>query len=97
MPAGTAPSAPGNDEVFARFWRRDLDIESVAALADILDRAGAPGFAAYAAGEGRADLRAVQDEAEGRGVFGVPSFLFEDGELFWGREHFARVRERLLA
>ena len=30
-----------NDEVFARFWKRELDIESVAALAEILDRAGA--------------------------------------------------------
>lgn len=88
---------PYNDEVFERFWRRDLDIESVAALADILDRAGAPGFAAYAEEAGRRDLQAVQDEAESRGVFGVPSFLFEDGELFWGREHFARVRERLEA
>ena len=86
-----------NDEVFARFWKRELDIESVAALADILDRAGAPGFAVFAAGEGRQELKAVQDEAEARGVFGVPSFLFEDGELYWGREHFERVRERLQA
>jgi 2-hydroxychromene-2-carboxylate isomerase len=86
-----------NDEVFARFWKRDLDIESVAALADILDRAGAPGFAAYAAGDGRRELAAVQEEAEAKGVFGVPSFLFEDGELYWGREHFGRVRERLQA
>ena len=39
----------------------------------------------------------MQDEAEARCVFGVPSFLFEDGELYWGREHFERVRERLQA
>ena len=40
-----------NDEVFARFWKRELDIEGVEALTTILDRAGAPGFAAYAGGE----------------------------------------------
>src|SRR5215813_7399274 len=54
-----------NDEVYERFWKRDLDIESVAALADVLGRAGADGagFAAFAEGEGRRALKAVQDEA----------------------------------
>lgn len=87
-----------NDEVFARFWKRELDIESPAALADVLQRAGAPvaGFADWLAGEGRAELEAVQEAAEARGVFGVPSFLFPDGDLYWGREHLPRVRERLL-
>jgi hypothetical protein len=28
-------------------------------------------------------------------VFGVPSFLFPDGELYWGREHLPRIREIL--
>ena len=36
-----------------------------------------------------------QREAEEQGVFGVPSFLFEDGELYWGREHLTRIREIL--
>ena len=92
-----------NDEVFARFWKRDLDIEDVAVLADVLNRAGARGFAGYAAGEGRQELQAVQEEAEAKakakakakGVFGVPSFLFSDGELYWGREHLPRVKEIL--
>ncbi|HTR85507.1 MAG TPA: DsbA family protein [Reyranella sp.] len=84
-----------NDEVFERFWKRDLDIESPAVLADVLSRAGAPGFEAFAQGEGRAELKAVQEAAEAKGVFGVPSFLFPDGDLYWGREHFARVREIL--
>lgn len=86
-----------NDEVYARFWKRDLDIESVAALSDILDRAGARGFSAFSASDGRAELKAVQEEAEAKGVFGVPSFLFSDGDLYWGREHLPRVREILCA
>lgn len=88
-----------NDEVFERFWKRDLDIESPAALADVLQRAGADGtrFAAWAEGEGHQELTAVQRAAEERGVFGVPSFLFPDGELYWGREHLPRVHERLAA
>jgi 2-hydroxychromene-2-carboxylate isomerase len=88
-----------NDEVFARFWKRELDIESPAALQDVLARAGADvaGFDAFLAGEGRQELKAVQADAEAKGVFGVPSFLFPDGELYWGREHLPRIRERLAA
>src|SRR5215468_3368591 len=52
-----------HDEVYERFWKRDLDIESVAALADVLSRAGADatGFAAFADGAGSAELEAVQE------------------------------------
>jgi 2-hydroxychromene-2-carboxylate isomerase len=86
-----------NDEVFARFWKRELDIESPDALKDVLARAGADvaGFGAFLEGEGRREFQAVQAEAEAKGVFGVPSFLFPDGELYWGREHLPRIREIL--
>ncbi len=86
-----------NDEVFERFWKRDLDIENVAVLGEVLKRAGADvaGWPGYAAGEGRQALKAVQDDAEARGVFGVPSILFPEGDLYWGREHFPRVAELL--
>lgn len=88
---------PYNDEVFERFWKHDLDIEDPAALADILRRAGADvgGFEAFAGSEGRLALKAVQEAAEARGVFGVPSLLFPDGDLYWGREHLPRIREIL--
>lgn len=88
-----------NDEVFERFWRRDLDIESPAVLEDVLRRAGADvsGFGAFVEAEGRRELVAVQEAAEAKGVFGVPSFLFPDGDLYWGREHLTRIREILAA
>lgn len=86
-----------NDEVFERFWKRDLDIENPEALKDILGRAGADadGFDVFRTGEGERELRAVQERAEAKGVFGVPSFLFPDGDLYWGREHLPRILERL--
>jgi len=88
-----------NDTVFERFWRRELDIENPQALAEVLRAAGADtaGFADYLAGEGRQELIAVQNDAEAAGVFGVPSFLLPDGELYWGREHLPRLRELLRA
>jgi 2-hydroxychromene-2-carboxylate isomerase len=34
----------------------------------------------------KAELRATTDQAERRGIFGAPSFVTEDGELFWGND-----------
>lgn len=83
--------------VFERFWLRELDIEDSGAITGILQEAGADAtdFAAYAAGEGRELLVQIQSDAEDQGVFGVPSFVFPDGDLYWGREHLPQVRERL--
>ncbi|MDX2155874.1 MAG: DsbA family protein [Hyphomicrobiaceae bacterium] len=85
---------PWHDSVFERFWRRDLDIESVAVLSALLAECGADasGFERFAAGEGRSLLLDIQREAEAAGVFGVPSFLLDDGDLYWGREHLPRIR-----
>lgn len=88
-----------HDRVFDRFWKRELDIESAAALAAVLTECGAPTrqFPAFLEGEGRCQLLQVQREAEAAGVFGVPSFLLEGGDLYWGREHLPRIRELLAA
>ena len=85
-----------NDITFERFWKRELDIENPAVVTAVLAEAGADTteFAAYLAGEGRAELQRVCRQAEAKGVFGVPSFVL-DGELFWGREHLPEIRDML--
>ena len=82
-----------HDTVFERFWRRELDIESAAAIAAVLDEAGAPGFVEWA-DHGLAEVAKVVTDAEAQGVFGVPSFIVS-GELFWGREHLPDIRAML--
>jgi 2-hydroxychromene-2-carboxylate isomerase len=88
-----------HDRVFEQFWKRDLDIESVEALADVLTQAGASRteFLAFVEGEGPKRLAEIQRQAEAAGVFGVPSYLLDDGDLYWGREHLPRIRELLIA
>jgi 2-hydroxychromene-2-carboxylate isomerase len=87
-----------HDRVFERFWRRELDIESADALAAILVECGVDtsAFTAFLESEGRRQLQDLMREAEAAGVFGVPSFLLENGDLYWGREHVPRIREILL-
>jgi 2-hydroxychromene-2-carboxylate isomerase len=86
-----------HDRVFERFWKRELDIESPAALEAVLGECGADttAFATFLEGEGRRQADDIRREAEAAGVFGVPSFLFDDGDLYWGREHLPRIRELL--
>jgi 2-hydroxychromene-2-carboxylate isomerase len=83
-----------HDAVFEQFWRRDLDIESVPAIAGVLDEAGASGFAVWA-DQGRAEVAKIVTEAEALGVFGVPAFIVNN-ELFWGREHLADIKAMLV-
>ena len=85
-----------HDRVFDRFWRRELDIEDAEAIAAVLSEVHADrtGFRGFLAGAGRIELDTIRESAEAAGVFGVPSFIVE-GELFWGREHLADIREKL--
>src|ERR1051326_519402 len=88
-----------HDRVFERFWKSELDIESPAALAAVLAECGAgtKDFPSFLEGERRRELARIQQEAEAAGVFGVPSYVLEDGNLYWGREHLPRIRELVSA
>ena len=84
------------DRVLELFWKRQLDIESTAALSAQLEAAGVPaaGFAAWLAGEGGRLHDTMQAEAEAAGVFGVPTYIVE-GELYWGGDRLAMVISQL--
>ena len=86
-----------HDRVFERFWKRELDIESPATLAEVLRECGADVRVSRPSSKARVEpqLQDIRREAEAAGVFGVPSFLLEGGDLYWGREHLPRIRELL--
>lgn len=83
--------------VFLRFWRRELDVESMTVVQRLLAESGFPAkdFPAFIAREGVDRLLALRREAEDRGVFGVPSW-WVDGQLYWGAERLPRVEEHLV-
>jgi 2-hydroxychromene-2-carboxylate isomerase len=80
------------DEVYPRFWRRELDIEDVAVLESALSDADVSidGFAEFVSGEGRREHDETNEAAFAAGVFGVPTYLAGD-EKWFGREHLPRV------
>ncbi len=80
------------DAAYPPFWRRELDIEDVDALEDVMRAADAEvdGFGAWAEGPGREAHDEVNRAAFDAGVFGVPTYLVDD-EMWFGREHLPRV------
>ena len=85
-----------HDTVYEKFWRRELDIEDPEVIEDALAASGVEvrGFREYLEHEGPRRLEAIKQEAETKGVFGVPGYLVGE-ELFWGAERLDRIAERL--
>ena len=86
--------ADGWGEDFARaVYRAEFgegrQIGEQTVLADLLDRlniAAEPALLRAQSDEIKAKLRSETDEAQRLGIFGAPSFVTEDGELFWGND-----------
>lgn len=81
--------APFSRAVYVANFARDQDIADEAVLRPLLAEVGAEPDAALAAAASesvKAALKAHVSDARGRGLFGAPSFLTPDGELFWGND-----------
>ncbi len=85
-----------NDIVFEKFWQHELDIDEIDEIAKIIESLGSSAdlFREYAQGIGRDEHALVREQAEERGVFGVPMFVLNN-ELFWGGDRIPLLAERL--
>ncbi len=78
---------PFTRAVFEAEFAEARDIADPAVLTSILDRLGADAPAALARSatpEIKDRLRTQTEAASKRSIFGAPTFMTEDGELFWG-------------
>ena len=84
-----------HDLAFEQVFRRELDPDDPEHVRAALAEAGGDvdAWSRRLAG-GTVELDAINRRAEAQGVFGVPSFVL-DGELFWGTDTLALVRQRL--
>jgi 2-hydroxychromene-2-carboxylate isomerase len=73
--------------VFERFFKRELDIENLDAIAGLLTECGLgqDEFRQYADAGGSAALAAIREEARRDRIFGVPTLIVA-GEPFWGND-----------
>lgn len=83
--------------IMRAYWERDEDISDRDVLASIASSAGFDGATILDSADSTASregLTAITEKAVERGVFGVPTFFFDD-EMFWGKDRLDFV-ERLL-
>jgi len=87
---------PYTEEVYARFFRRELEIDVPEEVQALIEELGHDGddYRAWAQGEGAERLEACIAEGHDDHIFGVPIFLF-DGEAFWGHDRIPLLEERL--
>ena len=82
--------------VFRLEFAEQQNITERSTLADALAAAGAPEHEPFERAESpeiKSRLRENTEEAQALGIFGAPSFLTENGELFWGDD---RLEQALL-
>jgi 2-hydroxychromene-2-carboxylate isomerase len=75
--------------VYAAQFAQGQSIAEGSAVAALLTGLGLDGPAIVKAATtepNKSRLRVVGEEAKSRGIFGAPTFLTEDGELFWGND-----------
>ena len=82
--------------VFLNFWKRELDIENIDVIINILKKIGINynKFEEWSIDYGKKELDLVINKAHINGVFGVPSYVIKN-ELFWGREQLSMIKARL--
>ena len=69
-------------------------IDEIAVLSELLAELNVdlnPAFAAAQTDAIKAKLRLQTEEAMQLGIFGAPSFITKDGELFWGNDRLERA------
>ena len=84
--------------VFELFFKRELAIDDVEAMAAFIDSLGMSGsdYRIYFEGDGLRDYDAVQQESQDDHIFGVPICVFR-GEQFWGNDRVPMLERRLQA
>lgn len=85
-----------SDALLAALWRDDRDTGDPGVVRDVADGIGLDGAALVAAAPNYADqMQADTQKAIDSGVFGAPSYVLPDGEIFWGQDRIDLLRWRL--
>ena len=81
-------------ESFQLFWERNLDIENEEVISNLLKKfqLDSAEFKSWME-TNRNSVTSLMDAALSKGIFGVPTFVFEE-EIFWGSEKLELIKAR---
>lgn len=85
-----------SDALLTALWRDNRDVGDTDVVKAIADETGLDGAAIVEAAPKYTDqLTADTQKAIDAGVFGAPSYVLPDGEIFWGQDRIDLLRWRL--
>lgn len=85
-----------SDALLTALWRDDRDLGNPDEVVKAAESIGLDGHALVNAAPGFADhFAADTEQAAAAGVFGAPSWVLPDGEVFWGQDRIDLLRWRL--
>lgn len=85
-----------SDALLTALWRDDRDMGNPDEVVAVANAVGLDGHALVNAAPGyEAQFRADTEKAAAAGVFGAPSWVLPDGEIFWGQDRIDLLRWRL--
>ena len=82
-------------ESFQLFWKRELDIENEQVILNLINKfqLDSADFISWKS-DNQNCVNSLMDTALSRGIFGVPTFVFEE-EIFWGSEKLTLIRAKV--
>lgn len=85
-------------QIFEQFFKRKLILDDKNEIIQVLNSCNIPinSFDSFLKDEGKRALEEIEQLAKELGVFGVPTWSFEDGELFFGQDRIGFVEEKLV-
>lgn len=85
------------ESTFRAYWAEGRDISSDAVLSELLGDDAAEILAQTQTPAIKQALIAATEAAQARGVFGAPTWVVDDAELFWGQDRIPLVERALSA
>lgn len=85
-----------SEALLTALWRDDRGLDDPDVVADVANGLGLDGAALVAAAPDYEErMKADTQKAIETGVFGAPSYVLADGEIFWGQDRIDLLRWRL--
>lgn len=85
------------EKTFRAYWAEGKDINDDAVLADLIGEGASAVLARTQEAEIKQQLISATERAKERGVFGAPTWIVDERELFWGQDRIPLVERALLA
>ena len=88
------------DKVYILFFSRKLELDNLTQIQEVIENIGVTTgveYLAFLEKDGKQIYENIENEANTKGVFGVPTWAFDDGTILFGQDRVQFIEEKLVA